>query len=111
MGAASMSEYWSSFASLGDPNARNQSTLLEWPKYNATDDMILRFDVEPSGIFTQQGLRKDACNFWDSRGERFASPDVHIKEYKCCVDIEDRDTIGKAGELSMVSTQESPGRL
>lgn len=64
--ASSMAAYWSSFARAGNPN---QPGLPQWPSFSTTEDTILRFDnpLSAGGIHTQKNLRKDACDFWDSR--------------------------------------------
>jgi len=63
--ALAMASYWSSFAVNDDPNHEG---LPHWPKFAADSDVSLRFDDAPSlgGIYTQQGLRKNACDYWDS---------------------------------------------
>lgn len=61
--ATAMSAYWSSFAIHGNPN---HDGLPTWPLYDATTDTVMRFDDSPrlGGVHTQEGLRKDACDFW-----------------------------------------------
>ena len=52
--------YWFRFATAGDPNG-NQA--VAWPAYTEANDTNLVID---STIATNVGLKKDACDFWDS---------------------------------------------
>lgn len=67
--AVAMSAYWVAFASAGDPNSRdpNSQELPAWPRYTAQDDIIMRLDAGEGGIRMQQHVRKNACDFWDSK--------------------------------------------
>lgn len=59
-----MVQYWSNFASRGDPNGAG---LPSWPKYGDEGDVILRLQtLTDGGIKSQNSLRKDACDFWDA---------------------------------------------
>lgn len=53
-------DYWVNFARTGDPNGRN---LYRWPRYNATSDTNL---VLGTPVSTEQYLRKQECDFFDS---------------------------------------------
>jgi len=71
--AKAMSTYWSHFAKSGDPNAPEVATLAKWPSYDPLLDLTLQFDVQDSGgIHREQGVRKHACDFWESRTEELA---------------------------------------
>lgn len=63
--ALAMAGYWSSFAVNDDPNHEG---LPQWPAFTAQNDIAMRFDDAPSlgGVKIQQGLRKEACDYWDS---------------------------------------------
>jgi para-nitrobenzyl esterase len=56
-----MRGYWTRFASTGDPNG---VTAPAWPKYDATGDELLGFDVPTSAA--EAGYKKAKCDFWDS---------------------------------------------
>lgn len=64
--AAAMSSYWYTFAVIGDPNHATAPAV--WPLFTEQQDEVLRFD-EPAagGIRVQAGVRKLACDFWDSQ--------------------------------------------
>ena len=73
--AAPVARYWSNFARSGDPN-QGAGVHVGWPLYAADSDRILRLDVAGAvevpkevdgGIAVQSGLRRDACDFFDSR--------------------------------------------
>ena len=53
--------YWFRFAAKGDPN--DPSAAVAWPAYTQSSDTNITFD---STITTTVGLKKDACDFWDS---------------------------------------------
>ncbi|MEZ4222918.1 MAG: carboxylesterase/lipase family protein [Polyangiaceae bacterium] len=55
-----MQEYWTRFASSGDPNA---SGAIVWPEYDATKDEHLVLDTT---IAKDSGLKSSVCDFWDS---------------------------------------------
>eukprot|EP00163_Fabomonas_tropica_P018035 TRINITY_DN3204_c0_g1_i11.p1 TRINITY_DN3204_c0_g1~~TRINITY_DN3204_c0_g1_i11.p1 ORF type:complete len:250 (+),score=52.22 TRINITY_DN3204_c0_g1_i11:145-894(+) len=55
-----VSQYWTTFAANGDPNAAGQ---VNWPTYNGTTDMNMYLDMN---IRSGSGLQKTACDFWDS---------------------------------------------
>lgn len=57
-----MQGYWGTFATSADPNGGGAPA---WPKYDAATDQDLDLDLT---ITTQTGLKKDACDFWDSLG-------------------------------------------
>lgn len=63
--AQNMSAYWQAFALTGEPNP-SKSGLPAWPAYSQETDTTLRIDIAPIGIQTQTGLRKDACDYWES---------------------------------------------
>ena len=52
--------YWFRFAQAGDPNGNG---AVAWPAYTQANDTSVDFD---STIATDVGLKKDACDFWDS---------------------------------------------
>jgi para-nitrobenzyl esterase len=52
--------YWYRFMQAGDPNGEGATP---WPAYAEASDTNLVFD---STITTNTGLKKDACDFWDS---------------------------------------------
>ena len=52
--------YWFRFARTGDPN---DPSALAWPAYTQANDTNLVID---STMSTNVGLKKDACDFWDS---------------------------------------------
>lgn len=57
-----MRGYWLGLAKSGDPNGGGAPT---WPKYDAAMDQNIVLDLT---ISTQAGLKKAACDFWDSLG-------------------------------------------
>lgn len=59
--AGVMGAHWARFAAAGDPNVRG---LGEWPRYDAAGDEVMEFAAGASTA--QQGLRADACDFWDA---------------------------------------------
>jgi para-nitrobenzyl esterase len=58
--SAAMMGYWSRHADKGDPNGEG---AFAWPKYDATTDEDIVFDLK---ISKEAGLKKDLCDFWDS---------------------------------------------
>jgi para-nitrobenzyl esterase len=52
--------YWFRFAKSGDPN---DSSAVTWPAYTSSNDTNIVLD---STITTSTGLKKDACDFWDT---------------------------------------------
>jgi para-nitrobenzyl esterase len=58
--AAQVEGYWFRLAATGDPNGGG---ALTWPAYTEATDTNLVLD---STITTNTGLKKDACDFWDS---------------------------------------------
>jgi para-nitrobenzyl esterase len=57
-----MQTYWIGLAKTGDPNVNGVPT---WPQYDATTDQNLMLDLT---ITTSTGLKKAACDFWDTLG-------------------------------------------
>lgn len=58
--SASMMGYWSRHAEKGDPNGEG---AFAWPKYDATTEENIVFDLK---ISKEAGLKKEICDFWDS---------------------------------------------
>lgn len=52
--------YWTRFAKSADPNGTG---AIQWPAYKADTDSHLKLDLQ---IAAGTGLRKDACDFWDT---------------------------------------------
>jgi len=62
--AQQISTYWGNFAISGNPNTPNMQSL-NWPQYNATNDLDLKFATPSS---TETGYLKSQCDFWDNLG-------------------------------------------
>ncbi len=56
----SMNASWARFAATGDPNGPG---LTAWPAYDAARDRTLVWDLP---AVAADGVRTDACDFWDS---------------------------------------------
>ena len=56
----SMNSSWARFAATGDPNGPG---LAAWPAYDAARDRTLVWDLP---AVAADGIRTDACDFWDS---------------------------------------------
>jgi hypothetical protein len=62
--ARNISGYWLQFAHKGNPSRQG---LPDWPRFRANDDNVMRFEVpSQGGVRVQKGLRKAACDFWDT---------------------------------------------
>lgn len=61
--AKNVSAYWQTFAQTGKPEPAD---LPAWPAFTREGDKVLRLDAAPDGIHPQQGLRKQACDYWES---------------------------------------------
>jgi para-nitrobenzyl esterase len=55
-----MQGYWTTFARTGDPNGGGKPA---WPKYDAAMNRNMTLAATPS---VATGLRKAACDFWDT---------------------------------------------
>ncbi len=55
-----MMGYWTRFAATGDPNGGGAPV---WPKYDAAGDTNIVLD---DTVTTSNGLKKAACDFWDT---------------------------------------------
>lgn len=61
--ANTVSSYWARFVATGDPN---HGDLPKWPAYDS-NDMTLQFSTaEEGGVQTDTGLRRAACDYWDT---------------------------------------------
>ncbi|MSP61770.1 MAG: carboxylesterase family protein [Myxococcales bacterium] len=58
-----MQSYWTRFAAKGDPNGGAPTGGVAWPAYTSDGDQHLKLDLT---IETGSGLRKSACDFWDT---------------------------------------------
>jgi para-nitrobenzyl esterase len=57
--AASMEDYWTRFATTGDPNGGSDPS---WPAYATASDENISLDTT---ITVDAGLEKGSCDFWD----------------------------------------------
>ncbi|KAK3275281.1 hypothetical protein CYMTET_16580 [Cymbomonas tetramitiformis] len=54
--------YWSSFASVGNPN-NSTRRLPSWPRYTSMSDLHQELTVPPT---PKRGLKSVLCDFWDN---------------------------------------------
>lgn len=62
--ADAMGAYWVRMATMGRPNG-DDALDFDWPRYQPREDNYLRLDNTTEPL---QGLRTEACDFWDGTG-------------------------------------------
>lgn len=62
--AKEVAGYWTNFAISGDPNVGPNDHSVEWTPYSIEEDNVIRFErSDMDGIYIQNGLRKEACDW------------------------------------------------